>query len=384
MKKFSFLLILIGLLSAQVAVGQTTVPFIATWDFNNSLPTGVSNKPDLVSASDLITINVNFSSTGYPNSPAPGSGKCANIQSWTTAAVACTGLEYVEFRVSPQSGKGIKNINATELSFLVSSSGSGPISLQVTSNLTGFSLSSPLYATTLARDDQPFSWVPVSIALGPAFQNVTGPITFRIVACQSLAPGGTLRLDNIIINGDIVLPADIVSFTARAENQQVRLNWTTSWERNADRFVAEASTDLRQFRHVGEVAANGTTDQRQLYSLTDETPAPGPNYYRLAQIDRDGSVHYSKVIPAIVRPDAPVLRIWPNPADRQQIMLRLPTPDVPELIVLDMLGRVVAGRVVVGSGTEAAFVPDRPLAAGRYWLRLVTPTGSAGVAVLVP
>jgi hypothetical protein len=391
MKKLSFLLLLSGLLWVQCVIAQTiSTPFTAVWDFNNSTPAGASSDPALVSASSLAPVGVNFSSTGYPISPSPGSGRCANVQSWSTVPGACKGGEYVEFGVTPQigakdkNGNVVKSIDITEVSFLVSSSGSGPRQLLVTSSLTGFNLNAPLYQTTLSQDDIPFSWVPVSIAGIPSSKSITTTVTFRIVACQATATGGTLRLDNITINGDIMLPADIVSFTARADNQQVRLDWATSWERNAERFVAEGSTDLLTFRRVGEVAAAGTTNQRQQYSLTDETPAPGPNYYRLRQIDRNGSVAYSKIISAIVRPDAPTLLVWPNPADRQQITLQISATNAPELTVTDMLGRVVTGRLVVGSGSDAAFVPDRPLAAGRYWLRLVTPAGSAGVAVLVP
>jgi hypothetical protein len=363
MKNLSFLLILIGLLSAQVAVGQTPITpiFKATWNFNNTPPdlTGTSNYSAVI-ASNMTPVGVNVPTVGgYGNSPSPlGSGNYANFQRWTVTGPPCDGSEYVEFSVTLQANKDIKDFSFTELSFLANASSFGPKSLFVTSSVNGFSLNPPLYSTTVVRTPSATWDYTRSVTFGDEFKHLTGKVTFRIVACEALPTSGststgTLRLDNVVINGDIVLPADIISFTARAENQQVRLDWATSWERNADRFVAEASTDLRQFRRVGEVAANGTTDQRQLYSLTDETPAPGPNYYRLAQIDRDGSVHYSKVIPAIVRPDAPALRVWPNPADRQQIMLRLPTPDTPELIVLDMLGRVVAGRVVVRSATDS-------------------------------
>lgn len=393
MKKWLYLLVNISLFTTSLATAQTTTtPFTAIWDFNNKTTAGVSSKPALISVSNLGSSNVTILGPvgGYPVSPG-GNGFYANVQFWPTGNGACTGTDYVDFSVSPQIGaidensNIVKSISITEVSFLVSSSAQGPRSLVVTSSLNGFNINQPLYQTTLPQSGTPFTWdLLVSITGVPAFKNITTPVTFRIIACQASATTGTLRLDNININGDIMLPADLVAFTARADGRQVRLDWATSWERNTDRFVAEASTDLLQFRRVGEVASAGTTDQRQFYSLTDETPAPGPNYYRLLQIDRDGAVHYSRIISAIVQTTEPAIRITPNPANRQQISLTLPSTDSAELMVFDALGRSVAGRLVIQSGTDAVFIPDFPLAAGRYWLRLTTPGVNTGVAVLVP
>ncbi len=389
MKKWLYLLVNISLFTTSLATAQSTrEPFTAIWNFNNSTPTGASSVTSVVASNLTPFPNTNrvqiptLASVAYPNSPPPGSGKHINIQTWSANA-ACDGNEYVEVTVSPQGGK---DFTVTSISFLVSSSGTGPRSLVVTSSVTGFNVGQPLITTGLTQSDTPFSWQLIDIPLSslPGYKNVTSPITFRIVACQASATTGTLRLDNININGDIMLPADLVAFTARADGRQVRLDWATSWERNTDRFVAEASTDLLQFRRVGEVASAGTTDQRQFYSLTDETPAPGPNYYRLLQIDRDGAVHYSRIISAIVQTSEPAIHITPNPADRQQISLTLLSTDSAELMVFDALGRSVAGRLVIQSGTDAIFIPDFPLAAGRYWLRLTTPGVNTGVAVLVP
>ncbi len=384
MKIVSVLFVVIYLLLTQTAIAQNArEPFTAIWDFNNSTTTGVSNKTAVV-ASGLGTVGVNVpgvQSIAYPASPPPGSGQYVNIQNWNKDA-ACTGAEYVEVTVSPQGGK---DFTVSSVSFLVSSSASGPLKVFVTSSINGFNANSPLVTATLTQSSSA-SWQLVDIPLGsfPAYQNATVPITFRISACLATGSGSTLRIDNININGDIMLPADLVAFTAKADGRQVRLEWVTSWERNTDRFVAEVSTNLQQFWRVGEVAAAGTSDQRQLYILTDETPAPGPNYYRLQQLDWDGTAHYSKTIVAIVETDAATLLVIPNPADRQQIAFRVATTNLLDVTVFDMLGRPVAGRLAVLSNTDAAFVPNQSFASGRYWLRLNGPSGSSGIGVLVP
>jgi hypothetical protein len=53
--------------------------------------------------------------------------------------------------------------------------------------------------------------------------------------------------------------------------------------------LLSAVLTLGEYVPVGEVAAKGTTDTRNNYGLTDMNPLPGVNYYRLRQIDRDGT-----------------------------------------------------------------------------------------------
>ncbi len=177
-----------------------------------------------------------------------------------------------------------------------------------------------------------------------------------------------IQVDDFLIR-DIsgALPVSLLSFTAKPEGDRVQLAWTTTSERDADRFVVERSQDLGEFTTVGEVTAKGTTDVRQDYGLTDLNPQPGANYYRLKQVDYNGTAHVYKPVSAIVRADEPVVAVHPNPANADRIHLRLWNADDAAVRLLTTSGQTIGARLERRSG-EADLVPEQPLPAGLYLL----------------
>lgn len=93
-----------------------------------------------------------------------------------------------------------------------------------------------------------------------------------------------------------ILPVELASFTATLEKEKVLLNWKTKSESNSDRFEIERSEDGKYFEKIGEQKGAGTTLLSSEYHFADEHPANGNNYYRLKQIDFDGSFEYSSVV----------------------------------------------------------------------------------------
>ena len=181
---------------------------------------------------------------------------------------------------------------------------------------------------------------------------------------------GVMQIGNILmrdING--VLPVTLLGFTAKPEGDRVQLAWTTTLERDADHFVVERSRDLSEYVTIGEVAAKGTTDERQSYGLTDLNPQPGTNYYRLRQIDDDGTIHDFTPISAIIRLNEPVVAAHPNPASPNRIHLRLWNADNATIQLLTPTGQFIKGRIDRQPG-EADFVPDQPLVPGLYWIEI--------------
>ncbi len=96
------------------------------------------------------------------------------------------------------------------------------------------------------------------------------------------------------------LPIQLASFTATLQNNnQVRLNWTTLTETNNFGFEVEKSLEGTQNFHRIEgsfIPGHGTTLEPHYYSYVDVTTSPGTWYYRLKQIDLDGTVHYTEPI----------------------------------------------------------------------------------------
>jgi len=332
-------------------------PFSAVWSFED-------NQSSSVSHPNIIANGPGFSGV---NIPTVGSyvggqvGRAVNVANWSTAG--CNLAEHVEFTVQPVSGQ---TMTLTQLSFYFNRSAAGPAQVLVRSSVDGYT--AQLYSQPVTNG---FQQATVTLS-GGAYTNQSGPISFRITACTNTASGGALRLDEVTIGGTVTvtpLPVTLLSFTAKPDGNRVQLAWTTTWERDADRFIVERSSDLTEFITVGEMPAKGTTAQRQDYGLTDPNPRPGTNYYRLKQRDFDGTTTLFKPVSAIVRAEEPAISVYPNPADARQIHLRLWNADNATVRLLTVLGQSVGGQLDRTPG-EAIFSPAQPLPAGLYFLEV--------------
>jgi hypothetical protein len=95
------------------------------------------------------------------------------------------------------------------------------------------------------------------------------------------------------------LPVELTGFKAAVSGRNtISLFWETATERNSDYFSVERSTDGRHFERTGAVKAKGHSSTLQGYTFTDTAPAQGTNYYRLRQVDLDGSFTFSAVVAA--------------------------------------------------------------------------------------
>ena len=222
--------------------------------------------------------------------------------------------------------------------------------------------------TTKVFDDQP--------VLSPS--QTISDFKFRINNGVGVVQIGDMLMRDI--SG--VLPITLLSFTAKAEGDRVQLAWATTMERDADRFVIERSRDLGEYVLVGKVAAKGTTDERQYYGLTDLNPQSGINYYRLKQIDVDGTTHLFKLVSAMIQREKPVVAIYPNPANADRIHLRLWNADDATIRLLSPNGQPIGGRLERQSG-EADLIFDQPLAPGLYWVEVQANDWKQTIRVLV-
>lgn len=109
------------------------------------------------------------------------------------------------------------------------------------------------------------------------------------------------------------LPVNLLSFTARLENQQVFLTWTTSREMNNAGFKIERSIDKDHWLDIGFVEGRGSQQIQADYQFVDGIHHGGINYYRLKQVDLDGSFFYSPIITAQLPAQKDHAKLYPNP-----------------------------------------------------------------------
>ena len=88
------------------------------------------------------------------------------------------------------------------------------------------------------------------------------------------------------------LPVELTDFRATLTDEQVKLSWVTHSELNNDFFQVEKSADGSNFSPVGVVDGKGNSHGAEAYEFWDQ-PFDGDNYYRLRQVDFDGTFHFS-------------------------------------------------------------------------------------------
>ncbi|MEM9921718.1 MAG: right-handed parallel beta-helix repeat-containing protein, partial [Bacteroidota bacterium] len=96
----------------------------------------------------------------------------------------------------------------------------------------------------------------------------------------------------------IALPVELMAFNATFDptTEGVDLNWTTATEVNAAYFDIESSPKGRVFQAVGRLSAFGNSQAQTKYHFKDGQALKGERYYRLKQVDADGSFVYSPIV----------------------------------------------------------------------------------------
>lgn len=109
------------------------------------------------------------------------------------------------------------------------------------------------------------------------------------------------------------LPVTWQSFNASlASSGRVKLEWSTSEEINASHFEVQRSTDALTFSTVGQVEAGGNSKASRFYHFEDEFLIKGTYYYRLKEVDKDGSYEFTRIANVRITGNETV-RAYPNP-----------------------------------------------------------------------
>lgn len=134
------------------------------------------------------------------------------------------------------------------------------------------------------------NWLPLTTGLGIA------PVTDIEISAAS----GELYIATFgmgIFRTEIAfLPVELVGFTATEQGEEVRIMWETASETNNSHFFVERSIDGTEFENIARVDGAGTSTVLQQYTFLDtDVPDVDMLFYRLAQVDMDGTVSHSNI-----------------------------------------------------------------------------------------
>ncbi|MEO8400104.1 MAG: T9SS type A sorting domain-containing protein [Ignavibacteriaceae bacterium] len=162
-----------------------------------------------------------------------------------------------------------------------------------------------------------------------------------------------LSLNNpITISG--VVPVELTSFNASVTKGGISLKWETATETNNRGFEIERSTDSKIFSRIGYVEGNGTSANKNSYQFTDKNLIGGVYYYRLKQIDIDGSYNYSKIVQVdyTLPVEFSLSQNYPNPFNPStSIQVSIPIESQVTVTLYNSIGEEIS---VITNGSFAA------------------------------
>jgi hypothetical protein len=188
-----------------------------------------------------------------------------------------------------------------------------------------------------------------------------------------------------------IVPVELLAFTASVNNSGVQLLWSTATELNNKGFEIERSIDDdNNFVTVGFVDGKGNSTEINYYSYSDQPDLNGSHqlYYRLKQVDFDGTFSYSNVVN--VNYDVPrefvLNQNFPNPFNPStRITYFVPKESFVSIKVYDFLGREVKTLVnnFQTTGSYEIVFDASDLPSGTYFYTLVTENYSSTKKMLL-
>lgn len=178
------------------------------------------------------------------------------------------------------------------------------------------------------------------------------------------------------------LPVELLNFDATkgANNRTVDVEWTTASEINCDFFTIEKRTDLDDWSLIGTVDGAGTSTTTLNYLLVDEHPVAGNNYYRLKQVDYDGSL-FTSDIRVVSFDQSDVTFIYPNPATNR-LLIHKADLDNYQIEVINEIGQIVS-LDVVSAGADVVELNVSTISRGVYFVRISGNQGIEMIKVLI-
>ena len=169
------------------------------------------------------------------------------------------------------------------------------------------------------------------------------------------------------------VPVTLLSFNANINNNKtIQLNWKTTNEINSKLFVIERSENGVSYVAIDSMNAKNISGINN-YSIIDFKPFDAINYYRLKQIDIDGTYKYSNVVSVNLKKNGlNLFSVYPNPV-YQYATLNINSNSIEKvkIIITDMMGRtVLVDFIDVVKGNQSHTVNLQKLVKGNYQINL--------------
>ena len=186
-------------------------------------------------------------------------------------------------------------------------------------------------------------------------ENITGVLQDIIIGTLinvPMADSGSYTVTNpaafnrlkMTINYVAIIPVEMVSFDASVNGNLINLKWQTATELNNSGFEIQRKSENTNWTKIGFVNGSGTSSEIKNYSFTDSYSSEGTVYYRLRQIDFDGSSSYSKIINVDLNSPSNFIlnQNYPNPFNPSTtVSFNIPKATNVKLTIYNQIGQQV-------------------------------------------
>lgn len=225
------------------------------------------------------------------------------------------------------------------------------------------------------------------------FTQLTGPhnITWELVYDYNNKyniNGQTLSIYEWMLTqtrASAVLPVTLQYFNGeRSSGNSIRLSWASSYEENNKEFIIERSSDQAVFYPLTRVASTGKS-LGDTYAWEDRQPLNGYNYYRLSQVDHDGTQTYFDIVKVLNEYVSAGLRAYPNPVYGSVLKLSIPGKlnRTYNIRIFDAAGKLIHSQTEHFNGNNIS-ISTSFLAAGTNFIEVQGGELKQIVTVLTP
>ncbi len=145
----------------------------------------------------------------------------------------------------------------------------------------------------------------------------------------------------------LLLPIDLMNFSATCKNNNAEISWSTASERNNDYFTLERSMDAVNFNEIAVIQGQSYSSTEKKYGYTDKEVFGGRWYYRLKQTDLNGEYTYSEITTFDCNESGGKVTYFPNPFVNELTIKVNDINDESAMVeMIDVLGNTVIVREI--------------------------------------
>lgn len=171
------------------------------------------------------------------------------------------------------------------------------------------------------------------------------------------------------VKSSAILPIELSYFRAHTTLEGILLSWQTQVEENNDYMAIERSRDGVDFQEIGRVDGQGNSYLQQNYEYKDRYPKAGVNYYRLRQVDFDGTTAFHQMVSASWQPPAEEILLYPTVANYElHLSWNFSLAESMTIQVYDHSGKLLQKETLAAANNQWNF-PTSSLANGLYYIR---------------